>query len=61
MLQDLTQTTLSPGFWNHQEKAQAVLRKRAQVETKLELAQKLAREIDDLGEACAWRCRSRPP
>jgi peptide chain release factor 2 len=50
MLQDLTQTTLSSGFWNHQEKAQAVLRKRAQVESKLEMAQKLGREIDDVAE-----------
>lgn len=50
MLQDLTQTTLSSGFWNDQEKAQSVLRKRAQVEAKLELLQKLGREIDDLGE-----------
>ncbi|WP_437518313.1 peptide chain release factor 2 [Sorangium sp. So ce1099] len=50
MLQDLTQTTLSSGFWNDQEKAQAVLRKRAQVESKLEMAQKLGREIDDLAE-----------
>lgn len=50
MLQDLTQTTLSSGFWNDQEKAQAVLRKRSQVEAKLDLAQKLGREIDDLAE-----------
>src|SRR5689334_307614 len=50
MLQDLTQTTLSSGFWNDQEKAQAVLRKRAQVESKLEMAQKLGREIEDLSE-----------
>ncbi|KYF84322.1 peptide chain release factor 2 [Sorangium cellulosum] len=50
MLQDLTQTTLSPGFWNDQEKAQVVLRKRAQVEAKLEMAQKLGREIEDLAE-----------
>lgn len=50
MLQDLTQTTLSSGFWNDQEKAQAVLRKRAQVEAKLDLAQKLGREIEDLAE-----------
>lgn len=50
MLQELTQTTLSSGFWNDQEKAQAVLRKRAQVESKLEMAQKLGREIDDLAE-----------
>lgn len=50
MLQDLTQTTLSSGFWNDQEKAQAVLRKRAQVESKLEVAQRLGREIEDLAE-----------
>ncbi|XXY46955.1 peptide chain release factor 2 [Sorangium sp. So ce269] len=50
MLQDLTQTTLASGFWNDQEKAQAVLRKRAQVESKLEMAQKLGREIEDLAE-----------
>ncbi|WP_199693749.1 peptide chain release factor 2 [Sorangium cellulosum] len=50
MLQDLTQTTLSSGFWNDQEKAQVVLRKRAQVEAKLEMAQKLGREIEDLAE-----------
>ncbi|WP_438042532.1 peptide chain release factor 2 [Sorangium sp. So ce128] len=50
MLQDLTQTTLSSGFWNDQEKAQAVLRKRAQVESKLEMAQRLGREIEDLAE-----------
>lgn len=50
MLQDLTQTTLAPGFWNDNEKAQVVLRKRAQVESRLELTQKLGRDIDDLGE-----------
>ncbi len=50
MLQDLTQTTLSSGFWNDQEKAQVILRKRAQVEAKLEMAQKLGREIEDLAE-----------
>lgn len=50
MLQDLTQTTLAPGFWNDNEKAQSVLRKRAQVESRLELVQKLGRDIDDAGE-----------
>jgi hypothetical protein len=30
--------TLSPGFWNDNDKAQVVLRKRATVEVKLELA-----------------------
>ena len=47
MLEDLTQSTLAPGFYRDNEKAQSVLRKRAQVEQKLGLAQKLGREIDD--------------
>jgi peptide chain release factor 2 len=49
-LTELTQKTLAPGFWNDQSKAQATLRKRADVEQKLELAQKLGREIADLKE-----------
>src|SRR5262245_32421087 len=50
MLEELTQKTLAPGFWNDQEKAQGVLRKRAQCEAKLELADKLGRQIDDVAE-----------
>jgi peptide chain release factor 2 len=50
MLEDLTQVTLSPGFYRDNEKAQGVLKKRAQVEAKLDLARKLGREIDDVGE-----------
>ena len=50
MLEDLTQATLSPGFYRDNEKAQATLRKRAQVEAKLELAKKLGRDIDDAAE-----------
>jgi peptide chain release factor 2 len=50
MLEDLTQVTLVPGFWNDNDKAQGILRKRAQVEGKLELARKLGREIDDVSE-----------
>jgi peptide chain release factor 2 len=42
--------TLSPGFWNDSDKAQSTLRKRAAVETKLELASKLAKEIEDAAE-----------
>lgn len=42
--------TLSPGFWNDSDKAQSTLRKRATVETKLDLASKLAKEIDDVAE-----------
>src|ERR1700691_1692482 len=50
MLEELTQATLAPGFYRDNEKAQAVLRRRAQVEQKLDLARKLGREIDDVGE-----------
>jgi peptide chain release factor 2 len=50
MLEDLTQVTLGPGFWSDNDKAQGVLRKRAQVEAKLELAKRLGREVDDLAE-----------
>ncbi|MFO0552077.1 MAG: peptide chain release factor 2 [Polyangiaceae bacterium] len=50
MLEDLNQATLRPGFWNDNEAAQKTLRKRAQVEAKLELAGKLGKEIADLEE-----------
>jgi len=50
MLEELTQRTLAPGFWNDQDKAQGVLRKRAQCEVKLELADKLGRQLDDVSE-----------
>ncbi|MFT3766190.1 MAG: peptide chain release factor 2 [Minicystis sp.] len=50
MLEDLTQATLSPGFYRDNEKAQATLRKRAQVEAKLDLARKLGKEIDDVAD-----------
>ena len=50
MLEDLTQVTLRPGFWNDNEKAQGVLRKRAVVEQKLELAKKLGQELKDASE-----------
>lgn len=47
MLEELTQVTLAPGFWSDQDKAQATLRKRAQVEAKLDAASKLGRDIDE--------------
>jgi peptide chain release factor 2 len=50
MVEELTQATLVPGFWNDNDKAQAVLRKRAQAETKLELAIKLGRQIEETSE-----------
>jgi len=50
MLAELTQKSLEPGFWNDQAKAQGILRKRADVEQKLEVAQKLGQEIDDTFE-----------
>ncbi len=46
----MTQASLAPGFWNENEKAQATLRKRAQVEAKIELAQSLGKQIDDAAE-----------
>jgi peptide chain release factor 2 len=50
MLEELTQATLAPGFYRDNEKAQGVLRRRTQVEQKLQLATKLARDIDDAAE-----------
>jgi peptide chain release factor 2 len=50
MLEDLTQATLSPGFYKDNAKAQATLKKRAQVEQKLDLAKKLGQEIEDARE-----------
>ena len=50
MLAELTQKSLEPGFWNDQTKAQSTLRKRADVEQKLEVAQTLGRAIDDTAE-----------
>ncbi|MFO0617839.1 MAG: peptide chain release factor 2 [Polyangiaceae bacterium] len=53
MLEDLNQATLAPGFWNDSENAQKSLRKRSQVEQKLELAEKLGKELADLDEYLA--------
>jgi len=50
MLEELTHSTLAPAFYRDNEKAQAVLRRRAQVEQKLEQTRKLGKEIDDLAE-----------
>ena len=50
MLEELTQASLAPGFYRDNEKAQSVLRRRAQAEQKLELARKIGREIDDVAE-----------
>jgi peptide chain release factor 2 len=50
MLEELTQATLAPGFYRDNDKAQAVLRRRAQVEQKLDLAKKLDKDIRDVDE-----------
>jgi peptide chain release factor 2 len=50
MLEELTQATLAPAFYRDNDKAQAVLRRRAQTEQKLELARKLGKDIDDAAE-----------
>lgn len=50
LVEDLTQATLAPGFWNDNDKAQATLRKRAQAENKLELAKRLGSDIADVND-----------
>jgi peptide chain release factor 2 len=50
MLEELTQSTLAPGFYRDNEKAQGVLRRRTQVEQKLQLATRLARDIEEAAE-----------
>jgi peptide chain release factor 2 len=50
MLEELTQASLAPNFYRDNEKAQSVLRRRAQAEQKLELARKIGREIEDVAE-----------
>ncbi|MBI4701330.1 MAG: peptide chain release factor 2 [Deltaproteobacteria bacterium] len=44
-LEELTQQTLAPGFWDDNARAQAVLRRRAAAETKLGLCETLEREL----------------
>jgi peptide chain release factor 2 len=41
---------MAPGFWDDPKKAQAVTRKRSGIEAKLEVAEKLTRDIDDAKE-----------
>jgi peptide chain release factor 2 len=50
MLEDLNQSTLAPGFWNDNEAAQKTLRKRSQVEAKLDLAKNLKKDLGDLSD-----------
>lgn len=50
MLGELTQQTLAPGFWTDNEKAQATLRKRSQVEAKIELVTELGKQIEEAAE-----------
>ena len=50
MLEELTQATLAPAFYKDNEKAQAVLRRRAQAEQKLDLARKLGKDIEDASD-----------
>jgi peptide chain release factor 2 len=47
-LEELNQSTLASGFWDDQQRAQGILRKRATVEAKLELVTRLSTA---LGEA----------
>lgn len=41
---------MAPGFWDDPKKAQAITRKRAGIEQKLEIAEKLTRDIQDAKE-----------
>jgi peptide chain release factor 2 len=41
---------MAPGFWDDSKKAQVVTRQRAGIEAKVELVEKLTREIDDAKE-----------
>jgi peptide chain release factor 2 len=43
----LNEATLAPGFWDDAKKAQAVTRQRSSVEQRLEMVEKLTRDIDD--------------
>jgi peptide chain release factor 2 len=49
-LEELNNQTLGTGFWENQQKAQSVLRRRAAVETQLGSFQRVARELGDAGE-----------
>jgi len=40
---------MAPGFWDDAKKAQAVTRKRSSIEQKLEMVEKLGRDLDDAG------------
>lgn len=50
LLGELTQASLAPGFWGDNEKAQATLRKRAQVEARIEMIQSLGKQLDEAAE-----------
>ncbi|HVY30731.1 MAG TPA: peptide chain release factor 2 [Polyangiaceae bacterium] len=49
-IDELDQLSSDPTFWNNQEKAQALMRKRAAAAEKLEQAQSLVKELTDAGE-----------
>ena len=44
---DMPSCCNAPGFWNDNEKAQGLLRKRSQAEAKLDLARRLGQQIED--------------
>jgi peptide chain release factor 2 len=46
----LNEESLAPGFWDDAKKAQAVTRKRSNIEQKLETIEKLTRDISDAKE-----------
>ncbi|HVR21607.1 MAG TPA: peptide chain release factor 2 [Polyangiaceae bacterium] len=50
LIEEIDQLGAAPEFWNDQEKAQAQMRKRAAAAEKLELAEKLTRDVSDAAE-----------
>ncbi|MBM4374063.1 MAG: peptide chain release factor 2 [Deltaproteobacteria bacterium] len=49
-LDELNEQTLAPGFWDDQAKAQGILRKRSDVESKVTLIEKLDKDLVDAGD-----------
>jgi peptide chain release factor 2 len=50
LIAELDQLGAEPGFWNDQEKAQVQMRKRSAATEKLELIEKLTRDVKDASE-----------
>jgi len=49
-LEELTRQTLEEGFWDDQRRAQAILRKRAGIEAKVVLVERIEVELEEAGD-----------